>query len=441
MTTHPNSVRFDADKCEACRSCMHICPTAAVRIRQGHAVMLEDRCIDCGECIKACPASAIVPLTDQMTDLSRFDYTIAIPSPALYTQFDQSVIPGAIWDALKQCGFDDVECLSQACDAVTLATEIFLGQYRGQRPLISSFCPTVVRLVQVKYPELVEQMLPILAPREISAKNAKARKSAETGLPQDRIAAVYLTPCPSSMVAIAEHPGMDKSYLDASISIGSIFQLIAAAASKIPESQASMDVSETASGISWAFLGGFPISLPAADILSVAGLPNVIRILDDVEKGRLGRYSFIECHACTEGCVAGCLTVENPYVARSKAIKLGQNLPAGPAADRREVEQRYREGYYTMDTPIGSRPVRPLHEDITQAIAKMQEREKLLSELPGIDCGACGAPTCRSFAEDMVLGESQRESCVFLWRQTVVDRLEEFASLVRIQAPGAGGQR
>jgi ferredoxin len=441
MPQHHHSLRFDSDKCDGCMSCMRACPTAAVRVRQGHSEMLEDRCIDCGECIKSCPRSAVVPLTDQMADLSKFDYKVAIPSPAFYAQFDASTPLNVIWEALKQCGFDDVECLSRGCDAITVATEIFLSQYRGQYPLIASFCPTVVGLIQVKYPELIDQLLPLLSPREVSAKNAKTERSSQTGLSPDRIAAVYLTPCPSKIVAIMEHPGLDRSYLDAAVSISNIFQVVASTASKVRGWDPRIDTGETASGISWSFTGWFPGTLPAEEILCVSGLPNVIRILDDIEKGKLRRYAFIECYACPEGCVSGCLTVENPYVARGKAIKLRQSLPAGPSIGRQEVEQRYRTGYYGMDTRIASRPLRPLDDDISRAIVKLKEKEKIFSELPGIDCGACGAPTCRAFAEDVVLGDQQKEACIFLWRQMIVDRLEEFDMLVRLTAPGTGGRR
>jgi ferredoxin len=134
-----HSLRFDVDRCDGCMSCMRACPTAAVRIRKGRAVKHADRCIDCGECIRICPRSAIVPLTDQMADLSKFKCKIAIPSPALYAQFDPEVFPSIIFSALKQCGFDDVESVSPACDAIRIATELFLNDYRGQYPLISSF--------------------------------------------------------------------------------------------------------------------------------------------------------------------------------------------------------------------------------------------------------------------------------------------------------------
>ncbi len=436
-----HSLWFDGDRCDGCMSCMRACPTDAVRVRNGRAEKLSDRCIDCGECIRVCPRAAIVPRTTQLADLSGFDCKIAIPSPALYAQFDLEMPPGVVAAALKKCGFDEVECLSRACDAVITATEIFLDEHHGKYPLISPFCPTVVRLVQVKYPDLVHQLLPILAPREISARDAKLRMSKETGIPENRIAAVYITPCPGKIVAIMEHPGLTKSHLDTAVSISDVFPTLTSAVSSIDDEESKMSWGETASGVSWAFMGGFPRSLPPEDTLPVAGLKNVIRILDDLEKGKLRRYSFIDCHACSEGCVGGCLTVENPYVARGKAIRLGQRLPAGPAIDRDVVEGRYHDGAYFMDEPLAARPLRPLASDVASAITKMKERDRLLSTLPGIDCGACGAPSCRAFAEDVVLGEAEQALCVFRWQRELFDRIDALARLVNLQRPSEGGQR
>jgi ferredoxin len=435
---HP--LRFDADKCDGCMACMRACPTAAVRIRYKRAWMLADHCIDCGECIRVCPGHAVVPLTDQMADLSRFSCRVAIPSPVLYSQFDRDVLPGEVFAALKLCGFDDVEGPSRACDMVAAATEIFLGEYRGQYPLISSFCPSVVRLVQVKYPALVEQVLPVRTPREISARDAKARKAAETGLPLEQIGAVYITPCPAKMVAIVEHPGMERSYLDAAVSISDLYRPLATAIAKTRGSGSVAPTAETSSGVNWAFPGALPRSLPAADSLSVAGLPNVIRILDDVEKGRLRGYRFIECYACGEGCVDGCLTVENPYVARSKTIRLAQKLAAASPELRSEVERRWQNREFFTDTAFSARPLRPLDENISAAIAKMTQKEALLSELPGIDCGACGAPSCQAFAEDVVQGETDKRVCVFLLQRALVAQVEELASLVQGTRRSAGGE-
>jgi len=423
-TQHYHSIRFDASACHGCMACMRVCPTQAIRIRHQRAVMLEDRCIDCGECIKACTRSAVVPLTESMAHLAKFACTVAIPSPALYTQFDGAgTTPGVILQALRNSGFDDAATLSWSCGAVTHAIELLLASYRGPGPVISSFCPSVVRLVQVKYPALVDQLLPILSPREVAAREAKLKKSAETGLPPDRIGAVYVTPCPAKMVSIVDHPGMAVSFIDSAVGISDLYPLLAPAIRDVQGSGEKVPEKETAAGLAWAFSINLPSSLPAEDTLSVWGLPNVLRILDDIDKGRLQRYTFVECHACPEGCVSGALTVENPYVARARALRLQQSLPKRDLMDIDDMRARHQRGDFRTTVPFAVRPPRPLGRDIVAAIAKMQERDRIAAALPGIDCGACGAPTCTSFAEDVVLGEADDARCVFVRQRQLEDTI------------------
>ena len=55
---YKHSVELDVSRCTGCTTCLRHCPTEAIRIRDGHAVINEDRCIDCGECIRVCPSNA-----------------------------------------------------------------------------------------------------------------------------------------------------------------------------------------------------------------------------------------------------------------------------------------------------------------------------------------------------------------------------------------------
>ena len=71
------------------------------------AAIIEDKCIDCGECITVCPHNAIVPLTDPFGELTKFRYTVALPSPGLHSQFGQEILPKKIISGLKNLGFDD----------------------------------------------------------------------------------------------------------------------------------------------------------------------------------------------------------------------------------------------------------------------------------------------------------------------------------------------
>jgi hypothetical protein len=296
-------------------------------------------------------------------------------------------------------------------------------------------------LVEVQYPDLVGQLLPLLAPREITARDVKARKRAESGLAPEKIGAVYITPCSAKMVSIVDHPGMTRSFLDAAVSFGDLFHLLAAAVARVRQAAETASVALPGSGVAWAVRGGFSRGLPAENSLAVAGLGNVIRILDDIEKGRLQRYAFVECHACPEGCVSGPLTVENPYVARAKAIHLLQTEPPAPVLERAAVEARFAAGDFLLDSRFVAQPLRPLDEDISHAIAKMKEKERILDELPGIDCGACGAPTCQAFAEDVVLGQARKSDCLFVWRREVSGSFATLASLFAPEGPAREERR
>ena len=166
------------------------------------------------------------------------------------------------------------------------------------------------------------------------------------------------------MVSIVDHPGMEASYIDSAVGISDIFPLLAPAIRDVQNAGAQVPETETAAGLGWAFSINLPSSLPAEDTLSVWGLPNVLRILDDIDKGRLQQYTFIECHACFEGCVSGALTVENPYVARARALRLQQSLPKRDLVDAADMRARHDARRLPDDGAVrraAPAPARPGH--------------------------------------------------------------------------------
>ncbi len=65
------------------------------------------------------------------------------------------------------------------------------------------------------------------------------------------------------------------------------------------------------------------------------------------------------------------------------------------------------------------RPVGKIDEDRSTAMQKMSEIEELAESLPALDCGSCGAPTCRAFAEDVVLGGRNIDECIVYMRERI----------------------
>ena len=108
MNTYKHSVSLDTEKCTGCTTCIHRCPTEAIRVRAGHAVINPDRCIDCGECIKVCTQKAKKAVLDGFDEMKKFRYKIALPAPSLYAQFDNLDDVDYVLQGLIDIGFDAV---------------------------------------------------------------------------------------------------------------------------------------------------------------------------------------------------------------------------------------------------------------------------------------------------------------------------------------------
>ena len=407
-----HSLLIDADKCTGKLHCVRACPTNAIRVRNSKARIIADRCIDCGECISVCTQKAILPLTNSFTDLARFKYTVAIPSPAIYGQFPKDILPAKIQKGLVKLGFNEVIDISDMCEATSLAIAEFLKDYKGPLPLITTVCPTVVRLVQSKYPELVDNLLNIESPREIVARETRVKRAKELNLNPQDIGIIYITPCPSKMIAIIERQEYGQSSLDGAISIkdiyGPLHQIMTGM--KI-DNDVDLLSKMSSYGLSWAMLGGVARPLQPENWLGVSGIHDIKKIFSDIESRNIGEVELIECFSCVGGCVGGSLTVDNMYLSRSKIINLAKRADKKKRWNSKKISKLFKEGFFLKEKKFSPKPSKPLDSDISKAIEKMNAKEALTKELPGIDCGACGSPNCRSFAEDVVLGYAKLEDC------------------------------
>ena len=52
------AVQIEESKCTGCGLCVEACPSDAIEIKGGKAVV-NDNCVDCGACVDECPNGAI----------------------------------------------------------------------------------------------------------------------------------------------------------------------------------------------------------------------------------------------------------------------------------------------------------------------------------------------------------------------------------------------
>lgn len=416
MSEVKHSVTLQADLCKGCTHCIKRCPTEAIRVRDGKAVIRSERCIDCGECIRQCPYQAKRAMYDRLEKFKHYKYKIALPPPSLYGQFDKVDDIDYIISGLYRCGFDEVFEVARAAELVSEYTRQYMRQSDVKKPVISSACPAVVRLISVRFPSLIENVLPILPPVELAARMAKkeARKK-HPELREEDICALFISPCPAK-VSYARTPiGTEKSAIDGVLAISEVYFILVSEMNKI--SNPTIASESGLIGVSWAGTGGESSALMNDHYLAADGIENVIHVLDEIEKENFVGLEFVELNACNGGCVGGALNVENPYIAKARLQSLRRYLPVSlnhiPQA---ETEEPLPQAIL-WDTEVSYSPVMRLDINRAAAIKKMAQIQEIRESLCDLDCGSCGAPTCQALAEDIVNGEASPNDCIIRLRQ------------------------
>ncbi|MBQ7363553.1 MAG: 4Fe-4S binding protein [Clostridia bacterium] len=406
---YEHSVTLDESKCTGCTACLKHCPTEAIRIRDGHAKINPERCIDCGECIRVCPHKAKRALSSKLSSMEKFKWKIALPAPTLYGQFDNLDDVDYVLDGLIKLGFDEVYEVSKAAELVSAYTRQYLKLEGVKKPAISSACPVVTRLIALRFPSLAEHIIHMLPPMEVAAKLARTRAlEAHPELSASDIGVCFISPCPAKASYVKNGFATYRSEVDEVVSIKDVyFQLIGIM--RKDDKIASLSESGRI-GIGWARSGGEATAIFNEDYLAADGIDNVIHVLDQVENGNIPHLEFIELNACTGGCVGGVLTIQNPFIAKARLQALRRYMPVSKNVLSKE-ELTYIPDYYLFDDLPEYNPISRLSDNIAKSMRMMADIQNLKAELPGIDCGSCGAPNCRAFAEDVVKSLACPEDC------------------------------
>ncbi len=416
-----HALTLDEDACIGCSHCMKACPTEALRVRDGKAQLNPDRCIDCGNCFKVCPTKAIYIKQDDFDAIFNFACRVALVPSVFMGQFPNDITVSRIYQILKEIGFTHVIETEATVPIYTQAKNNYAAEHPDIRPLISTFCPAIVRLIQVKFPGLVENLIPIKAPIDLTAMYIRRKLEQQEDWNPEDVGIFYITPCAAKIAAVKSPVGEEKSLVDGVINMDSLFNRVFKRIKeqgkgfheqKLPVSQLAAD------GVLTSLTNGERRLSNAKHSYSIDEIHNVIEFLEKVENDEIEDVDFLELRACDQSCPGGILTCDNRFLICerifARARKIADRERKGEQTKDHEVESE--RNYLSRHVKVGE--IRPrsmlvLDEDITQALEKMRRINELRAKLPQRDCGVCGAPTCDALARDIVMGEANLNDCIF----------------------------
>lgn len=409
-----HALKINRQRCIGCTHCMRVCPTHALRLKDGKAYLLGNRCVDCGECVRACPVDAISVEQDDFNMIFGYKNRIALIPSVLYGQFPEEFDQRMIVTALNKAGFTHVFEAERSIPVLIRKYNEIAENREQAMPAISSFCPAVVRLIQVRFPSLIQHIIRLKAPIDLTALlireqfRAAGEQDSETGI-------FYVTPCAAKIAAVKSPVGTDESLVDGVINMTTIYNMVFPQLDAKSAGAEKQLRSPRPEELNWSLTRG-EARLVQGRCLAVDGIQNVIDILEKIESGEGSALDFLELRACDEGCAGGVLNVENRFLTVDKLIHRARIYQDDRGEELKENDLKYLDKKSFLGD-VQARSMLSLDDNTEAALKKMGQIQQIQQILPQVDCGMCGSPDCATFAEDLVQHRARLSQCVFIWEE------------------------
>ena len=409
-----HALKVDAEKCIGCTHCMIECPTEAIRVKNGLAAIDADRCVDCGRCMRVCPVKAFYVEEDDLVKIKEYKYRIVLFPSVMIGQFKEKYSEDQIYAALLKIGFTHVFEVEQPIQVLKESIEEYCNNEEEIKPHISTFCPSVVRMIKLRYPSLLENLIQRKAPHDLGA-NFAIEELKKNGAKREEIGVFYVTPCIAKIVSVKSPVGEEESAVDGILNMNSIYNHVM----RVIDDRNAPDTSKrrknlTRDGILWSLTRGESRHFGERS-LAIDGIRNVVRFLERLENEEVPDLDFLELRACDQSCAGGILMSGNRFLTVERLEQRAKRYPSSKdiKIDTEKIDTEKIKSNLITDK-IEPDSVFKLDENRTRALEKMKKAQRIICFLPGIDCGACGAPNCHALAEDMVQGKAKMSDCIFM---------------------------
>lgn len=377
-------IHFLGENCKSCIKCVKSCPTEAISIINGKVMIDDDLCINCHVCVQSCDYKQLkIREVNLDKAFQEHEYNIALIPTSLLSDFKEFDELKEFVYAIKKFHFDEVVQYSDI--EGYLYHRAITDSLNADKVMLTSFCPTINRLIKHEYPTLIDHLLPYDYPVEIAAKRIRKKYQGKD------IGIFSLCECVGKLTLAKEPLGKIDSQIDYALSISRMFPHFNKRKGK-EKVEMSIHQDGVKSNVSDLF-GDHQLS-----IMSVEGLSQIRTVLDLIEFDQLKHIHLIALYHCYQGCIGGYYLWNNPFEGRYHI----ESMLSQCQGEHLELE---KEEYYKK------RHVNEQKQTFKERMAWFQKVNAILETLPQYDCGSCGFANCRGLAMRIASGEVDDSLC------------------------------
>ncbi|MCR4964913.1 MAG: 4Fe-4S binding protein [Bacteroidales bacterium] len=422
MQDFHHALKFKYDLCIGCAHCTGACPTGAIHVDDGHPRLDPNRCVDCGRCYIACPVNAIYIEQDDFQTVYDCKYPVLLMPSIFMAQFEEKIKEKTILSALYHIGFKHVFEVEKSVDFIKAEMQHLDNENDGMKPVISTFCPAIVRLIQVKFPVLVPNLYLSKPPLDLTALYIIKLLTEEDNIPAEDIGIFYVTPCAAKIAAIKSPATEEESPVAKVINMNFLYskvmRVIKQGEYQLCEDSRTRFHRLSKSSLNFTLTGGEASLLKEGRNLAIDGIHNVSEFLEKLEDEDIQDIDFLELRACDESCSGGILTANNRFLMTERQRKRMQKSPDEVDSEDNDLLNYvdYLAEHKKVLGHVEPRSMEKMDDDLATAMQKMKKSFEINQNLPQVDCRICGYQSCKALSEAVVKGDAEVEQCIFIQR-------------------------
>ncbi len=405
-------INIDLEKCNCSHACIRACPVKAITQQKNseYPEINHDRCIGCGSCLGVCQAGAVTyrSSVEQTLELLKSgEETAAIVDPSISGEFPDITDYRKFVEMIRTLGFSHVNEASFGVDLVAKEYRRLFTNFKGKY-YVTSNCPTVVSYVEKFFPEMINNLSPIVTPMTATAMVLRKKHG-------NKLKVVFIGPCISAKDEAQRHKG--PGHVNTALTFHELRELF----SRFKIKESTVEYSDFDQPIG--YLGSlYPLSqgiLDAAglnnttldsNIFTTEGKNNMMEAIEEFNDGPEAIKKHFNIFY-NEGCLMG------PGTSQTRKKFLRQSLVIEYARKRlkkfdKQLWEENMKLYGELDLSRGfvkddQRLEKPSEEKIEEILKSIGR-----SVTDKAACSACGFRSCREFAISVSQGLSKSDTCL-----------------------------